>query len=64
MGLNKDYLRYVRLLYRIGRSNAEIVEEVIESQIRPALIKEVDCCVNTLKKSDIESFIKIIKELK
>ena len=64
MGLNKDQLRYVRLLYRIGRGNKEIVEEVIETQIRPALVKEVEWYVDTLKKSDVESFIELIKGAK
>ena len=64
MGLTKDQLRHIRLLYRIGSGNNEIVEEVIETQIRPVLVKEVERYVDTLKKDDIKLFIEIIKGLK
>ena len=64
MGLTKDQLRYVKILYRIGRGNEEIVEEVIETQIRPALTKEVERYTNILKQSDLKFFVETIKGAK
>jgi hypothetical protein len=42
MVLNKEQLRYVRLLFRLGCSNEEIVNDVIKTRIKPYLAKEVE----------------------
>jgi hypothetical protein len=64
MELNNDQLSYVRAMYLNGRGNIEITAILIEEDIRPAVLHEIELFVNILKQRDIKAFIETVKELK